>query len=240
MAVNISGGGNLTCLANEKNLFIKQSGKGCCRNCCGCDAAVEFTIATIGNKNVDIMNAKEDSSCIVRLCCPGHHPFTINLNAGATGGKTAVSYHRPMKCLMSPLKCCCYQQLEVTNPATKEAYGIIKEDFWICIPQLSVYNDSKEKEYVIHPPTICGIFPSCCAEGCGCCRFPFYVYDATKTSDKVARICKVYSGAVGELMDAHKFELEFPNVSSPEQKARLVGACFLINELFFRSADIKK
>ena len=141
---------------------------------------------------------------------------------------------------MSPLKCCCYQQLEVTNPATKEIYGLVKEDFWICIPQLAVYNEAKEKEYIIHPPTCCGIFPSCFAEGCGCCRFPFYVYDANKTSDKVARICKVYAGAVGELMDAHKFELEFPQTSSPEQKARLVGACFLINELFFRSADRPK
>ena len=43
-------------------------------------------IATIENRDMDIMYAFEESECIMRICCPGHHPFKMTLMNGPSGG----------------------------------------------------------------------------------------------------------------------------------------------------------
>jgi hypothetical protein len=43
-------------------------------------------IATIENRDKDIMYAIEESDCIMRIFCPGHHPFKMHLHNGGAEG----------------------------------------------------------------------------------------------------------------------------------------------------------
>ena len=76
-----------------------------------------------------------------------------------------------------------------------------------------------------------------CAEGCCNSRIPLYVFPPGKSGQKgheVGKIVKVWAGFAKEFFDIHKFEVTFPPEADVESKARLVGAMFLLNELFFR------
>jgi hypothetical protein len=50
----------------------------------------------------------------------------------------------------------------------------------------------------------------------------------------VGKISKVWAGLGKEVMGLHKFEIVFPEDADVVNKARLIGAMFLLNELFFR------
>jgi hypothetical protein len=77
-------------LSNYKNLFFKQSRRGWLQNCLGCENKVEMRIATIENRDHDIMYAIEESDCIYRTCCPGHHPFPRRLDWVCKSGKQKI------------------------------------------------------------------------------------------------------------------------------------------------------
>ena len=79
----------------------------------------------------------------------------------------------------------------------------------------------------------------CCAEGCCSCRFPFYLFPPGSKGTKdeqVGSIVKIWTGLSKELFtDADNFEVKFPVNADAESKARLIGATFFINQLFFEN-----
>jgi len=77
-----------------------------------------------------------------------------------------------------------------------------------------------------------------CAEGLCNCRVPFYLYDISQTGDHDdsnvrGKIVKVWAGLLNTFIDVHKFEVEFPINADANEKARICGATFLINEIYF-------
>ena len=64
---------------------------------------------------------------------------------------------------------------------------------------------------------------------------PLYVYKPSDTNNEVGKIVKVWAGLGKELFGLHKFEVQFPEDADLLNKARLIGAMFLVNELFFRA-----
>ena len=66
------------------------------------------------------------------------------------------------------------------------------------------------------------------------CRYPLYIYDPNNTEKEVGKIVKVWAGLGKEIIGSHKFEVVFPDNADVVTKARLIGAMFLMNELFFR------
>ena len=42
---------------------------------------------------------------------------------------------------------------------------------------------------------------------------------------------------MNEIAGASKFEVEFPPAATPDSKARLLGALFLINQIFFEGQN---
>jgi len=86
-----------------------------------------------------------------------------------------------------------------------------------------------------------GMCINICAEGLCNCRVPFYVFPPTggnTVEEKIGNITKIWTGLGTELFtDADKFEVEFPADANTNAKARLLGALFLINQLFFEGGD---
>lgn len=221
------------------NLFVKQTKKGWCQECFGCEANTEFVIATKENQKEDIMYALEDTSCLMRFCCPGNRPWDITVTKGGKkGGEMVAKYHRPCACLVSPCKCCCHQSVQVTNVGGQDLGGV-KEICWLCIPEFNILQPDGKVQYTLHQPTCCmGMCVNPCAEGCCNCKVPFYIYPTEGDKDKeVGKITKVWGGMAKEMFtDADTFETDFPEGVDAQTKARILGAVFMINQVFFESS----
>jgi hypothetical protein len=229
---------------DEPNLCVKQTRKGALQEFFGCDANTEFKIATMTNQQHDIYYATEDTSFCIRLFCKGCRPFTITVSdGGAPGGKVHAIYDRPFRCPLGSAKCCCFQELSLKSPEGA-AMGAVEEDCWFCVPSFKVMKDEHVLQYNIHQPTCCGgCCVDVCAEGCCSCRVPFHIYapgDHEKGKE-VGKITKIWGGLAKEVFtDADTFELQFPNDADQATKARLLGATFLINQLFFENSGGEK
>lgn len=124
------------------------------------------------------------------------------------------------------------------NDSNGHSLGNIKETCWWCIPKFDINTSDGTREYNLHPPSCCcGTAINCFAMGCcNCCKVPFDVIDAV-SGERVGRITKVWSGAVKETFtDADHFETDFPLTATAAAKARLLGAVFLLNQVFFEDS----
>ena len=138
------------------------------------------------------------------------------------------------------MKCCCFQEVQVKDAAGQNI-GLIKELQWTpCVPKYGIFNATGDVQtHVLHQPTCCGgICPNYCAEGLCTCRIPFYIYEALKDEEgsQVSSITKVWSGMGKELFtDADTFEVTSPSAADGTTKASIMGACFLLNQIYFES-----
>jgi len=206
------------------------------QNCLGCEAVTEYNVATKEEPNNNRFYALEESSFCCRLCFNGLHEFKMTLSEGAVkGGKPIATYHRPFACPLGSFKCCCYQSIEVANGETNVPLGTVKETCYSCVPEFDVRNETGVITHFIHMPICFGCCPNICAEGC--CRIPFYIYTPTDREKHVGKIVKIWGSFTTELFGMHQFECDFPPNSTPDQKAVLSGATFLLNELYFKRGD---
>eukprot|EP01032_Pedospumella_encystans_P008736 gene8736-10337_t len=227
-------------LENHPDLLVKQTRKGWLMElCCGCDANTEFKIATLNDPDHDILYATENSSCCIRVICGPLRPFTITVSeGGVSGGKIHSLHKRPRACPPACCKCCCYQQIETKHP-NGSSIGKVIENVWCCVPSFTVLDMNQNQQYFIQQPTCCGgCCVNCCAEGFCTCRVPFYIYEPGQhvMGQEVGKVVKIWSGLLNEVYtDADKFELRFPANADSHNKARLLSALFLINQLFFEN-----
>ena len=158
----------------------------------------------------------------------------MTLPAMTHGNNQVASYERPFRLPLGNTKCCCYQEVISNGPAGPN--GSVVETCWWCVPQLNVVRPDGTVEWKIAPPTCMGgMCVNICAEGLCNCRIPFYVFppeSGTTKEEKVGYITKILGGSINTI-DATKFEVEFPPAATPDSKARLLGALFLINQIFF-------
>lgn len=236
-----SQGMNRDVLDTQPNLFVKQTRKGWVQECFGCDANTEFKIATMQDQQQDIMYAIENTSCCVRLFCGSNRPFTITASeGGVSGGKTHSFHERALACPLMNLKCCCFQRLEAKDH-NGIFLGAVEETCWMCVPTFQVVKQDLEVQYHIHQPTCCGgMCVDLCSEGCCSCRIPFHVYapGREEKGQELGSVTKIWSGMKKEITsDADNFELQFPADADTTTKTRLLGATFLINQIFFENKN---
>jgi hypothetical protein len=244
-------------LSSMPNVFAKQTTRGWCEELFCCEAQTEFKFATMAYPLNNIMYALEESTCCVRACCPRLRPWDMNVSWGsAAGGQPLYRFVRPCKLDIASCKCCCYQQVNVSSHVTKQDLGMVIETFYFCVPTfrvtpcgttisyltlyIQVLRKDGSHEYDIHMPTcLGGMCVNCSTIGCCGCRIPFYIFPPGSGGEKgqeVGRIVKVWSGLSNELLtQADNFEVEFPAASDEESRVRLLGALFLLNQLFFES-----
>lgn len=178
----------------------------------------------------------EESSFFCRCCLGNLHEFKMTLSQGpVAGGPTIAFYDRPLACPLHVMKCCCYQSISVSDGQSNMPIGTVQETCYYCVPEFAVRDGAGNINFFIHTPICCGCLPNVCAEGC--CRVPFYIYTPQDREKEAGKIVKIWGSFATELMGMHQFECDFPHSATPDQKAVLSGATFLINELFFKAND---
>mmetsp|Transcript_18450 Transcript_18450/g.23856 ORF Transcript_18450/g.23856 Transcript_18450/m.23856 type:complete len:223 (+) Transcript_18450:135-803(+) len=219
--------------------MVKQTKRGCFQELLGCEAKNEFKISSIEESNNDIMYSLEESTCFCRFCCKNQREFKQNITVGAdAGGPLLMSMHHPFSCPVAPCTCCWRPEI-IYADSKGASLGKTTVPFFWCLPNFSVQDGNENLEYNVHQPECCfGLCVNCFAEGCCNCNVPFYVYSPENDKDHIGKIFKHRRGFGTQIFsDADTFQVDFPDGSSPEQKARLLGTIIFINMAFFESQN---
>jgi len=126
--------------------------------------------------------------------------------------------------------------------------GSTSETFYFFVPNFEIRDGQGNAKYNLHPPTCCaGVCIDPCAS-CVCskpktwCKVPINIYpldaDGKEGDRETGTIEKVWAGFTSELLtDADNFEVKFPQDANTDMKANILGAVFLMNQLFFESSQ---
>jgi len=187
----------------------------------GCETNNKYKIKNSAGQ--DLFTAKEDTDCCTRNCCGPLRPFDIKITDG--GDREVIHLTRPLAC--TSCFCPCWlQTLEVFSPPGSLA-GTVEQEWSICEPKFVVKNSTGEVVLRIEGPF--------CTYGiCGDVEFQILSNDG---SSKVGKISKKWSGLLREAFtDADNFGIQFPMNLDVRMKAVMLGACFLIDFMFFEKS----
>jgi len=169
-----------------------------------------------------IYNAVEDTDCCTRNCCGPARPFDIKIFDN--NNQEVLHLNRPFRCT----GCCfpCFlQEMEVTSPPGNPI-GYVIQKWSLCAPKFEICDAQRNPVLLIEGPI-------CTFNICGDVEFKVLSLDG---SEQVGRISKQWSGLVKEAFtDADTFGITFPMDLDSKIKAVMLGACFLIDFMFFES-----
>ncbi|XP_021940952.1 phospholipid scramblase 2 isoform X3 [Zootermopsis nevadensis] len=184
----------------------------------GFETQNKYTIKnSVGQK---VYYAVEDSDCLTRNCCGPLRPFDM---------KILDNYKNEVIHLNRPLACdscwfpCCLQNMEVSSPPGT-VIGSIQQEWSILTPQFNIKNAAGDVVLKIEGPI-------CTFSICGDVEFKILSKDG---SSQVGKISKQWAGLLREAFtDADYFGITFPMDLDVKMKAVMMGACFLIDVMFF-------
>lgn len=188
----------------------------------GFESKNKFTIKnSIGQK---MYYAVEDSDCLTRNCCGPIRPFDM---------KILDNYQNQVMHLSRPLACdsccfpCCLQSMEVSSPPG-QLVGRVQQEWSLFIPSFTIRNAADEVVLRIEGPL-------CTMSICGDVEFKVMSADG---EHQVGRISKQWSGLMREMFtDTDYFGITFPMDLDVKMKAVMLGACFLIDAMFFEKTN---
>ncbi|KAK1787765.1 hypothetical protein P4O66_016248 [Electrophorus voltai] len=168
-----------------------------------------------------IYSAKEQNDCCTRNCCGPQRSFDLKIKDH--NDQEVIHLIKPFRCTscMCP---CCLQEMEVQAPPGT-TIGYVIQNWHPFLPKLSILGTANETLLTIEGP-LCAI--SCCGD---------VNFDVKgKDGHVIGRISKQWSGLIKEgLTDADNFGISFPMDLDVKMKAVLLGACFLIDFMFFEN-----
>ncbi|CAB1353102.1 unnamed protein product [Coregonus sp. 'balchen'] len=133
--------------------------------------------------------------------------------------------------LVKPFRCtscfwpCCLQEMEVQSPPGT-TIGYVVQNWHPFKPKLSILGPAKETLLRIEGPF--------CA--CSCCGDVDFEVMGKDHDQPIGRISKQWSGLIKEAFtDTDNFGIQFPMDLDVKMKAVLMGACILIDFMFFES-----
>lgn len=168
--------------------------------------------------------AAEDTDCCTRQCCGPGRPFEMKILDNMQ--REVIHLSRPLRC-----QCCCFpcclQQIEVQSPPGS-VVGYIEQDWTLWKPKFSILNANREKVLRINGP--------CCPCSCGS-DVNFHILPL-EGETPIGKVTKQWAGLVREMFtDAETFGISFPMDLDVKMKAVLMGACFLIDFMFFEHSN---
>ncbi|XP_030630127.1 phospholipid scramblase 1-like [Chanos chanos] len=164
--------------------------------------------------------AAEDNDCCNRQFCGPLRSFVLHVHDNV--GQEVIRVTRPLKCGCCCCPCC-LQELEVQSPPGYPI-GYVIQEWHAFLPKFTIQNERKEPILKISGPF--------CT--CKCCTDVNFEVLSLDESASVGRISKQWSGMVRELFtDAENFGITFPLDLDVKVKATLLGACFLMDFMFF-------
>lgn len=184
----------------------------------GFETQNKYTIKnSVGQK---VYYAVEDSDCLTRNCCGPLRPFDMKI---LDNFKTEVIHlNRPLACDSCWFPCC-LQRMDVSSPPGT-IIGSIEQEWSILTPQFNIKNSAGDTVLKIEGPI-------CTFSICGDVEFKVLSKDG---STQVGKISKQWAGLLREAFtDADYFGITFPMDLDVKMKAVMIGACFLIDVMFF-------
>ncbi|XP_031567695.1 phospholipid scramblase 1-like [Actinia tenebrosa] len=196
------------------------------------------------NMGQQIYFAEEDTDCCTRQCCGPERPFEMKILDNAQ--REVIHLSRPLRCSSCCFPCC-LQEIEVQGPPGN-VLGYCVQLWSICIPKFAIQNANRETVLKIEGPL-------CQCSLCGDVEFQEVdrSYEVPMTAraiflrlevlssdgnSQVGKISKQWSGLAKELFtDADNFGITFPMDLDVNIKAVVLGACFLIDFMFFETSN---
>jgi len=173
-----------------------------------------------------IFTAKESSDCCSRMFCGPLRSFDMKLKDNSDN--EIIHLTRPLACNSCCFPCC-LQELEVFSPPGN-LIGSVHQNWSLCSPKFSIKDATGETILYIEGPF-------CTFSMCGDVKFKLLSGDG----QKIGKISKQWSGFVREAFtDADTFGINFPIDLDAKIKAVLIGACLLIDFMFFEKSNNKE
>lgn len=188
----------------------------------GFESANKYTIKnSMGQK---VYWAVEKNDCCTLNCCGPLRPFEMNIMDSTQ--REVLHISRPLRCDSCWFPCF-LQQLEVMAPPGN-TIGYVVQEWSILEPKFRIENAAGDCVLRIKGPL-------CTYSICGSdVEFQVLTPDG---SNQVGAIRKQWSGVIREaLTDADHFGITFPMDLDIGIKGVLLGACFLIDFMFFEKA----
>ncbi|XP_028330101.1 phospholipid scramblase 2-like [Gouania willdenowi] len=157
-----------------------------------------------------IYKAKEENDYCTKNCCGSLRSFVMKISDYSD--REVIRLIRPFRC-MSCCCPCCLQEMEVQAPPGT-TIGYVKQDWHPFLPKVSIQGPNKETLMKIEGP--------CCVSYC--CGDVNYELKTNDSDEAIGLISKQWSGVLKEV---------FPLDLDVKMKAVLLGACFLIDFMFF-------
>ncbi|XP_065166220.1 phospholipid scramblase 2 isoform X3 [Atheta coriaria] len=178
----------------------------------------KYTIKnSLGQK---VYYAAEDNDCLTRNCCGPLRPFEMVIMDNYRN--QVLHLHRPLACDSCCFPCC-LQSMEVSSPPGT-ILGTVEQEWSIFCPTFAIKNASGDTVLRIEGPL-------CTMSICGDVEFKIMTGDG---QTQVGKISKQWSGLVREMFtDTDYFGINFPMDLDVRMKAVMLGACFLIDAMFF-------
>jgi len=238
--------GNSTKLVVEQSLSLLEAFTGGI-----CETNNQYRVSN--EQGEDIMHAREEANGCARCCCAPHHSTKVYITNTKTN-ETILTIERegmefpcPKKCLGNQMVCmdCCADAIKVYEGRVEGEPGdmlgapeplvMIKQP--ICgggfTPTLNVFPKGQEEADFSHQIT----GPTCFG-GCSelCCKSSFE-YKSADGQD-VGKIVHMTPGDIGEVCEAictdvDKFELQFTQAATPQDKATALASSLLVDYMFF-------
>ncbi|XP_052367752.1 phospholipid scramblase 2-like [Oncorhynchus keta] len=172
--------------------------------------------------------AEEENNCCTLQCFGPSRPFTFHIQDNL--GQEVLTLTRPLACSYCCFPCC-LQDLEVQSPPGIPI-GYVVQECHPFLPKLTVLNERRQPQLRIKGPLFF----------CSCCRDVTFEVKTLDDSMLIGHISKQWSGFLREVYtDSDHFGIVFPMDLDVKMKAVLLGACFLIDFLYFeeRKGDKK-
>nr|XP_012419745.1 PREDICTED: phospholipid scramblase 1 isoform X2 [Odobenus rosmarus divergens] len=167
--------------------------------------------------------AAEDTDFCTRNCCGPSRPFTMRILDNM--GREVMTLERPLRC--SSCCCpCCLQEIAIYAPPGVPI-GYVTQIWHPCLPRFTIQNERREDVLKIIAPCLL----------CSCCADVDFEIRSLDEENVVGKISKQWTGFMREAFtDADNFAIQFPLDLDVKMKAVMLGACFLIDFMFFESS----
>ncbi|KAM3615568.1 uncharacterized protein V6R79_004259 [Siganus canaliculatus] len=172
------------------------------------------------NVGQQVFVATEENDLFTMQIWGNIRPFTIHLHDNMA--QEVLTVTRPLKCGMCCFPCC-LQKLEVQSPPGNPI-GYVEQNWHPFLPKFTILDSGRTPVLKIKGP-FCD---------CSCMSDVTFEVTSLDGSAVVGQISKQWSGLIQETFtDADNFGISFPMDLDVKMKAVMIGACFLIDFMYF-------
>lgn len=144
-----------------------------------------------------------------------------------------LNFYRPLACD----HCCCPCCLQTIVVTTSEGVllGKVRQPWQVLWPRLTIEDYRSNVIYNLNGPACTCSWCFCC--GCYNIDVEFFISTTRVRKATVGRLTKYWTGFFEEaLTDADNFGMRIPKDMNVEIKAVLLGACFLLDYMYFEAS----